>query len=87
MTIDRRSQRTVKIDEEQLDVLHELVLLGLRETDPADREYCAAYDEFVEAAGYPFRIGDQPERIQGLWNEILEEDGQRVHRLQVEDDA
>lgn len=67
------SKVTIELDEERIDIVHELILRGLRETDPADREYGEAYDAFVEAADYPLRIGDQPERIKEVWEEILED--------------
>lgn len=63
----------IKIDEDKLDTIHELVLRGLRQTEPAEREYGEAYDAFADAAGYPHRIGDQPERVQEIWDEIWEE--------------
>jgi len=66
----------IEIDEDQLDVIHELILLGLTQTNPADREYGDAYDTFVEAADYPLRIGDQPERVKNVWGEIAEENYQ-----------
>lgn len=74
MTDVKDSARTqqIELNEDQLDVIHELILRGLRETDPADREYGEAYDAFVQAAGYPLRIGDQPERVQEVWDEIIE---------------
>ena len=60
-----------ELPQAQLDVIHELLLRGLAETDPGDREYGAAYDAFVEAAGYPLRIGDQPDRVRELWEELI----------------
>jgi len=65
--------KQIELDEGQLDVVHELILRGLRQTDPSKREYGEAYDAFVEAADYPLRIGDQPERVRDVWGEITEE--------------
>lgn len=64
--------RRIELDKRQLDVVHELILRGFRETDPTDREYGEAYDAFVEAADYPLSIGDQPERVREVWAEIME---------------
>lgn len=49
---DQQQSRTqqVELPKDQLDLVHELVLRGLRQTHPADREYAEAYDAFVEAA-------------------------------------
>ena len=65
--------RTIELDDEHADVVYELLLRGLRETDPADREYGEAFDAFVDAAGYPQRIGNQPENVREVWGEVIEE--------------
>lgn len=62
----------VELEKEQMDVIHELVLRGLSQTNPADREYGEAYNAFMDASDYPLRIGDQPERVREVWSEILE---------------
>jgi len=66
----------IEMEQDQLDVVHELLLRGLKQTDPSEREYGEAYDAFVEAADYPLRIGDQPERVRDVWSEIVEENYQ-----------
>lgn len=63
----------LQLDDETFHVLHELVLRGLRETDPARREYGEAYDDFVDAADIPRRIGDQPDRVREVWQELIED--------------
>jgi hypothetical protein len=63
----------IEIDEIHLDTIHELLLRGLKETPVHKREYGEAYDAFVEAADYPLRIGDQPERVQDVWEEVIGE--------------
>lgn len=60
------------LSNEQLDIIHELILRGLRQTNPADREYGDAYDAFVDATDYPLRIGDQPDRVRDTWYEIIQ---------------
>lgn len=65
--------RFIKLEDEHADVVYELLLRGLRETHPADREYSEAFDAFVDAAGYPRRIGDQPENVREAWEELFEE--------------
>ncbi len=62
-------------EQRERDGRHELLLRGLQEADPAE-----AYDAFVEAVGYPLRIGDQPERIQDTWEEFIDDDGSFDHR-------
>lgn len=78
---EQRSEETkhVELPAEQMDIIHELVLRGLRDTDPTDREYGEAYDAFVEDAGYPLRIGDQPTNVRETWYELVQEgaDGRR----------
>lgn len=69
---------SIELDEDVLDVVHELLLRGLRQTDPADREYGEAYDAFVDAAGYPMRIGDQPDRVREVWLEMIEDDRAKI---------
>lgn len=72
----------LEFEERHLDVIYELILRGLRETPVWEREYGEAFDAFVDAAGYPRRIGDQPERVQDVWNEILEESAKLDRRRQ-----
>lgn len=61
----------LELDQETLDIIHELLLRGLATTDSVGLAHGAAYDEFVEEAGYPLRIGDQPQRVRDTWSEIL----------------
>jgi len=63
------------LDDDQVAIIHELILRGLRDTSPADREYGTAYDDFCNAVDIPLRIGDQPDRVQGVWDEIVESSG------------
>lgn len=65
------AQRTVELPAEQMDLVYELALRGLGTIHPADREHHQAFDAFVEEAGYPLRIGDQPENVQERWSEIV----------------
>lgn len=60
-----------RLPQEQLDIIHELVLRGLRQVDPIEMEYHDAYDTWVRQAGYPRRIGDQPERVREVWYEVM----------------
>lgn len=68
-----------ELDRESVILLHELALRGLQQKgeigvrgEPIPREYCEAFDEFIEAAGMTGRIGDQPENIQEAHEEHFE---------------
>lgn len=63
----------IELDDDRLDIIHELILRGLQETSPHEREYGDAYDAFADAAGLPHRIGDQPDRVREVWNDIMED--------------
>jgi len=65
MTID-------DLTDDELTIINELALRGLNESEPT-REQCDAYDAFCDAADIPLRIGDQPERVRAVFEEIIEE--------------
>jgi len=65
--------QTIELDADTLDQVYRLMLRGLRETHPAETEAHRAFDTFLEEAGYPLWIGDQPEIIQQEWAEIIEQ--------------
>jgi len=69
------------LDDDQVAIIHELILRGLRETSPADQEYSETYDDFCEAVDIPLRIGDQPERVQDLWGDIFESQVQNLREF------
>lgn len=71
--------KIIELEDDEFDVVHELILRGLRQTHPAEREYGEAYDAFTESAGCPLRIGDQPDRVQDIWSKIAS-DGARDPR-------
>jgi len=62
---------TIEIDDSQLDTVHELILRGLTDSEELTEEQLQAYDNFCDAAGYPLRIGDQPENVQAVWDDLL----------------
>lgn len=64
--------RTIELPDEQADIVYELLLRGLRETDASNRQYAEAFDAFVDAAGYTWRIENQPENVREVWDEIVE---------------
>lgn len=68
--------KQIELEEGHLDIVHELILRGLQRTDPLEQEYGEAYDAFVDAAEYPIRIGDQPERVQSVWRDIAAGNGE-----------
>lgn len=72
MTPDgHRDTKTVELPAEQMDVVYELLVRGFGQTPAHDREYGDAFDAFTEEAGYPLRIGDQPERVQEAIKELV----------------
>lgn len=64
---------TIELDDALLPYVAELLLRGLRQTDPGAREYGEAFDAFAEAVDLPLRIGDQPDNVREAWIEIVEE--------------
>lgn len=69
----------IELDDDTFAVVHELILRGLKETDPTERRYGEAYDTFLEGADAPLRIGEQPAEVQEVWEEIVQ-DGSVDHR-------
>lgn len=63
--------RKVVLSDEEADIVYELVLRGLHNSDPTEPRYGEAFDAFVEGAGYPRRIGDQPENVRDVWAEVF----------------
>ena len=71
------------LDDDQLATVHELLLRGLKNSE-LSRQQCEAYDAFCDAADIPLRIGDQPERVQAVWDEIFEEAGAQSNRTDTQ---
>jgi len=61
------------LTEEEIAVIHELILRGLRDVPVHEREYGEAYDRFCDVAGVPLTIGEQPERVREVWDEVFED--------------
>jgi len=59
------------IDDEHVDVLHELLLRGIDSLDEMDREHGDALDAFLESTDSVDLIGNHSDRVKEAWKDAL----------------